>query len=54
MPQIIKSSGERLRCSAVLFCDLCILRFAQDGRRKAKKTNLRSYFDLKLVKFMGF
>jgi len=35
MLQIIKSSGERLWCSAVLFCDLHILRFAQDGRRIA-------------------
>jgi len=31
-----KSTGERLRCSTMLFCDLLVLRKAQGGRRRHK------------------
>jgi len=37
MLHIAKSSGERLWCSTVLFCNMRILRFAQDGRRRIKQ-----------------
>jgi len=50
-----KKPGQTPQAFVRAFLDLLALRKAQDGRRfSIQKTNLRSYFDLKLVKLTGF